>query len=841
MSALLQRVPPAAIRLGLLVIAALLALVAFETIGRIAQELRPSELRAALATIKGWRIALAFGLTCTSYAALSCYDGLALRLMGRRLPWKLTARAAFTSYAISNNLGFSLLSGGSTRYAHYARLGLSSGDVARLTMTCALIFWSALLLMSGVALVSAPAGQPLSLSRFDVSARLLGAVFLFTCGAGWAVFLGSRKLRHRLVGNAALELRSLATLQAVALVDVLSAAGALFVLVGGGFGDLPRLTFAYATALIVGIVSHVPGGLGVFEATFLGLAAANAAAGLAAILLYRLIYYFLPLLAALALQAARAGPSLMKPMRNGVAALARLNEAVTPTAAAMLATAAGAILLLSSSTPALPHRIHFLEHVLPWSLIQASHLLASLAGTALLMLAPALRARLRSALVVSVILLVTGALFCVGKGVDYEEAVGLILIAAVLQASSSGFYRTAGLGSVPLSAISWATILCIFAIAFIAFAVSHDRWIASHPWWTIEFGSRIPHSARSLIGAAVLLAVIGFRQLLSAPLRATAGPAPSRELVAPALACAKRTDAFLALTGDKQFLSSSAHDAFVMFRVQHRTWVSMGDPVGPKERWPELAWSLREAADRNAGRVCFYEVSERMLPVLVDLGLLTMKSGEEAIIDLVPGLTLPKGVRGSIRRASKAGLEFEVIPAAEVPLLMPQLKEVSDNWLRGKSGEEKCFSLGRFDPEYLQQFDCAVIRQGNRICAFANLWELPNKAEASIDLMRQCRDAPHGTMDLLIGNCIQRAAALGYSRFSLGIAPLSGLAARPLAPLWARVGATVYRRGKRLYGFEGLRAYKDKFHPRWEGRYVGTMHGLNGWLALLDTARLIAN
>ena len=64
------------------------------------------------------------------------------------------------------------------------------------------------------------------------------------------------------------------------------------------------------------------------------------------------------------------------------------------------------------------------------------------------------------------------------------------------------------------------------------------------------------------------------------------------------------------------------------------------------------------------------------------------------------------------------------------------------------------------------------------------------------------------------------AGAQGYRWFNLGMAPLSGLEAHPLAPAWHRVGNFIFRHGEHFYNFEGLRRYKAKFDPAWEPRYL---------------------
>jgi len=134
-----------------------------------------------------------------------------------------------------------------------------------------------------------------------------------------------------------------------------------------------------------------------------------------------------------------------------------------------------------------------------------------------------------------------------------------------------------------------------------------------------------------------------------------------------------------------------------------------------------------------------------------------------------------------------------------------------------------------------------LVMEGERIAAFANLWLTENHAEASVDLMRHRDDAPHGTMDFLFVNILQWAKDRGYQRFSLGIAPLSGISGRRLAPAWARAASLVFHHGERFYGFRGLRSYKEKFAPRWEPRYIAGPKGITMIRTLRDLSRLIGH
>lgn len=106
--------------------------------------------------------------------------------------------------------------------------------------------------------------------------------------------------------------------------------------------------------------------------------------------------------------------------------------------------------------------------------------------------------------------------------------------------------------------------------------------------------------------------------------------------------------------------------------------------------------------------------------------------------------------------------------------------------------------------------------------------------------MRHDEDMPYGTMDFLFVRLMLWGRDQGYGRFSLGLAPLSGLEARRLAPLWSKLGSLLYRHGEALYGFEGLRAYKDKYAPDWAPRYIAGPQGLSLGRALIDLQALIA-
>jgi phosphatidylglycerol lysyltransferase len=280
-----------------------------------------------------------------------------------------------------------------------------------------------------------------------------------------------------------------------------------------------------------------------------------------------------------------------------------------------------------------------------------------------------------------------------------------------------------------------------------------------------------------------------------------------------------------------------------MFAVTDRYWVAMSDPIGVPEEYEELAWELRTLADRHGAKVAFYQVGTHHIPIYLDLGLALLKLGEDAMVPLANfSLEGSKraGLRQSFNRLQREGLSFEIVPSSGVDAILPELQLISNNWLEDKKTREKRFSIGFFDAEYLRRCTIALVKKDGRIVAFANLWELKNKNELSIDLMRYEPGTVNGLMEYLIVSLLLWGRVQGYHWFNLGMAPLSGLEQHPLAPLWNKIGNTIFRFGNEFYNFDGLYQYKNKFDPVWQPRYLAAPAGMSMATALLSVTTLIS-
>jgi phosphatidylglycerol lysyltransferase len=432
------------------------------------------------------------------------------------------------------------------------------------------------------------------------------------------------------------------------------------------------------------------------------------------------------------------------------------------------------------------------------------------------------------------------------KGFDYEEAFACVFVTMLLLASRHRFYRQGGLFSRPPGASELLAIGIAVGISiWIGFMTYRGVEYSDTLWWDFSYHADAPRFLRASLGVAVTALLVMAYEFLHRPSQLTDIVSPEDTEKAKAIvALSARTEANLAALGDKQFLFAGDGGGFVMYGVQGWSWVSMGDPVAPtSEATAGLVWQFKELVDLHAGVPVFYQVSRNYLPIYLDAGFSLVKLGEEAYVDL-DRFTLEGGegrkLRQSKAKAEKSGARLEIVPADAVPALLAELKSVSDAWLIDRHQREKGFSLGFWSERYLTQYDHAVVRHEDRIVAFANIWRAADHQEFSVDLMRVAPDAPQGVMDLLFISLMDLAKGEGFKWFNLGMAPLSGLPQHRLAPMWMRLAHWLFRYGDRFYKFEGLRAYKNKFHPEWRPKYLAYPGGLRLPQVLVDITTLIA-
>ena len=848
-----------AVRIAFGAVVATLALFALHA---LASEITGAQLRAALAATPASDILLAVTFTAFSFCALALYDVIAVRVVAPgRVPATLAAATGAAGYAISNMLGFALLTGGAVRARIYGARGLEPGVVAGVLATTWITFWMGVAVAIGLVLLPGT-GPAARLGLPPLADRVIGTLLL-TAVAGAFLWLatGERTLRLRGTVLRLPSARLAAAQTATALLDVGGAAMALWVLLPASVEVGPATFFvAYMAAIVVGIVSHSPGGLGAFEATLMTvLGLFGRADVLAALILYRLVYYVLPFTITAIVLATTWWRANRENTRGRLGAAGRVANAIgaplVPPLAAGTAMLAGAVLLVSGALPVIGTRREALEVLLPLSLVETSHLFGSALGAGLIVLAHGLLHRRRRAWVLAIAALGLAMVASLLKGLDWEEASLMLLAMALLGTFRRTFHRDGASARPTLSWLAGGAVI-VGASTWLALIAHRGSDLADLPFWSIAWSADEPRALRASALAAAVLLIAGIATLLRRPAprdRADPIPAAVHRLVA----LSADTEAAIALLGDKRFLVAPNEDAFLMFRETRTAVIAKGDPVIASETdraaGEALVWQLLERADARGALPAFYAVGTANLPLYLEMGLSVIKIGEVARVDL-QAFSMEGKHRKELRyarsKAERDGLEFKILPVEEVPAVMDELRAVSDAWLGGKAGAEKSFALGGFDPTYLSNFPVAVMRRRRHaeegqsptgeIVAFANLWPGDGRAELSLDLMRHSPDAPSVTMNALFAELMLWGKEQGYRWFNMGAAPFAGMSDHPLAARWSRLGAFVYEHGEAFYHFEGLRAFKEKFDPVWSPNYLACPGGTAPLRVLLEVNRLVS-
>lgn len=845
-------------RIAVATVLAIVAL-AFAGLARIAEGVDRAQLLQAIEATPDWRLAAALGASALSFLALTLYDWTGFAAIGRPRPWRQVAPGAAAAFAVAQTAGLGPVTGAAVRWRFYAPMGVGAGEVLRLVACCTLSFAMGLALTAGAAVLwsSAPAaamlgvGEPAAvLLALGVIGATLGA--LATCGR-WGARLAAGPSEapadqprpatpaEEAAAQADAETapfpaalpaarfrRAMALQLAVTVAEAVAAGLVLWVLLPAGSIDFAGFLPLYALALALGVLSHAPAGIGVFEIVILaGLSkTTDPADAAAALVLYRLIYHVIPL--ALALAAMGAGEARRLARLAPVAAALRLASEGAPRPLATLALALGLASIFARA---------------PSAEAASAFAVAGLAGAVLVASVQGLARGLDLAWRLAV-----AAALAAGLALTLSQAAPLLAaahlaLAVALALLRARFQRPTRLRQPALAtrrARAFASILAMTAVGALSWRLSSVEAQAAqaliaaaeaHQTWGV--GARA--------GVAAAFALLGFLPALRLPLddAPDAGAlARAAEIVDAQPVAAAR----LALSGDKRLHFSDDGEAFVMYARRGNVWLALHDPVGPERLWPELIWSFIESARAAGAAPAFYQVGPERLSLYAEAGLSFWKMGEQARVDLA-AFTLEGSSRQSHRRVislgKRDGLTAEILSPGAAALELDRLTEISDAWLAARGAREKGFSLGACSPGWLAAGRVAVVRRAGEIVAFVSLMETAQGQEAAIDLMRHVDDVPTKCMEFLFLRMCEELKAEGVAWLDLAMAPLSGLTPRAGAPAWQKLAHALYEHGTRTYSFTGLRRFKEGLKPEWRPRYLAAPPGAAPARALLAANRLI--
>lgn len=645
-------------------------------------------------------------------------------------------------------------------------------------------------------------------------------------------------------------------------------AGMTFWLIGATF--IPELTFTnalgiYTLAAIAGIISMAPGGIGGFDLTaILGLQLLGFPPDKCAVILvlFRILYYFVPWLIGLMMAAFEFPMNRKRSEQSDSGIMDRaLNiwqsvwrwpgqfafiGEVGAWSLGKLVFASGVILLLSAATPALLYRIHFTEELVSFQIMRLSHQLSIIIGIMLIMLSRGISLRVKRAYYWTLFLLCAGSFFALAKAFDYEEAIFLLIVALLLWISRHRFYRLA----IPVgiyNVLGWGLITLLITYGYYLIAShSYPAFLKhlprkAHTTWLIDPSQ---HTIAAIFGLLVAWLFLSLLYMFRPKPLAVLETAEDEQLKLKAFLEKEQGNLLthMLFTGDKSFFWAMKDQVLIPYAKIRNKLVVLGDPLGPKSMISEAIQQFQQFADQFAVEVVFYQTTPDYLPFYHENGYRFFKLGEEALVHL-DNFTLVGKQNASLRavknRFERENFQFEIVHPPHDKQLLKKLSFISDQWLDGK--HEKGYSLGWFDEDYLQLAPIALLKNSDdQIIAFASLTPAYDGTTLSVDLMRYLKSTPNGTMDQLFICLMEWAKTEGYAQFNLGMAPLSSVGQSQNAIKEEKLARILFEYGGSWYGFVGLRRYKDKFSPHWEPRYLAYPSTVSLPLLLVELVRLIS-
>jgi phosphatidylglycerol lysyltransferase len=512
----------------------LLFAVALWAVNRLLAEYRYADIARALSAVPAGTVALALLTSAAAYLALVGYDVVAFRYLGRPLPLRTMLIPSFVAWAVSNTAPASAVTGSGVRYRLYAGLGLTPADAAVVAGFNIVTYLTGLLTLVGLVLLLHPPTGALAPGWLGLSGRTLGGVLLLLV----AGYLLATRLRRRPVPFFRWQLRlpsfGLALVQlGVSALDWLLSSAPLYLLLAG-VGRVPYLDFlaAFLLAQMATQLLPLPGGVGVFEAVVLLLRPRGASlpALLAALLLYRVVYYLVPLLAAGGLIAARELVSAGRRGRPLETILGGITSQA-PHVLAFLTFLSGTVLLLGGAVPTDERRLAWLANLLPLAAIEASHFLASVVGAVLLILAWGLERRARPAYRLTRALFGLGILLSLTRSLDLSVALMLTAALLALLAAEREFPRPVSLLREPLSSGWRLAIAAALALTlWVGLFVHRHEAYSTQLWWQFALESDAPRFLRAAVGTSIVVAMFALARVVgrrASPVAAGPGSTPA--------------------------------------------------------------------------------------------------------------------------------------------------------------------------------------------------------------------------------------------------------------------------------------------------------------------------
>ncbi len=776
-------------------------------------------LRKEVNELQVWELVLILFITFCAITPMIFYDVILVKILGIKINKRILLDHSFIVNTFSNLIGFGGLVGVFLRNYFYSKYKENKEDLLKNIASVTLFYLTGISLLAWIMYIFFWDFPLLKEVKWLSIAVILVSLYV-------PVFIAMHIIRYKKTSSIkptiAFQLIVTSVTEWVAVFVVIWILTFILKIPI----ELSALIPIFIIASCAGIVSMIPGGVGSFDLVFLwgtqslGIADEKV---LFLLILYRIGYFVLPFSVSSLL-------FIKEYWKRWNESWDDLPNVIFQKLSHMLLTilvfVSGIVLLLSASVPGILSRLKIAQEFLSSPIMHISHQMTVAAGFILLGLCRGIKYKVKRAYQLSIIVLSSSALFSIFKGLDYEEAIFLVIVAGLLIVSKKQFYResyvlTWGIVLIDLAVVTIITTMYVL-IGYVNLPTSKIHIPAALQDYIITDYRDLFYSAVIGILIAIVIFYIGYFILAPKKMEKLLS-SEHEDTIKNYLMTYKGTEySHLIFLHDKFVHWNKEGTVLFSYQIYADKIVVLGDPVGDESDFLSAIQEFLELADKHGYTPVFYEINNKIFPYLHEYGYSFFKLGEVAFVDLEKFTLAGKGMKG--RRAIKNKFEredftVEIVSPPYSQEIMNELEEVSTKWLQGRA--EKGFSLGFFDKHYLSTSNIAVLRGAEGVIGFASIMPMYDNGErVSVDLMRFKPGAPNGTMDFIFLSLFEWAKAEGYSVFSMGMSPLSNVGQSRYSFLSEKIAAQIFLHGQHFYHFKGLKNFKLKYADFWEPKYV---------------------
>ncbi len=776
-----------------------------------------------LKAIPSFKIIFALILALLYYLILGGYDVVAFKYINVPLKFKNVVFTCFISNALGNNTGYSMLFGGSIRYRLYSLYNVSMLNVTKVLFFSSATIWFGLLIIGGIVFTFFPVNFSDGKFFFH-SSQPLGILFLSVVAIYTLLSLFKSK-PIKLFNKWTISFPNIKiTLwqMLLATADWVIASCTLFVLLPSG--EIPYITLLqiFLVAQMLGILSQVPGGMGVFETAIVMMLpeATESSYVMGALLAYRAIFYFFPLSIALLLLASHEFFRAKKRFKVLARFYGGRMASLIPQALSISIFISGAMILFSGVTDVSSSVIKRLVDYIPVYILDFFHFTISVIGINLLFISRGLLLRIKRAYSYAVIFLTMLFPLALINGYGYEKIVFLLVMLALVIPSKKYFYRSLSLIAVKLNMVWFMMISAVFVTSvWLSFFVYRPKIYS----WT-DFGMSLfsasdwSRSLRVCIGMVITFAIIIIAELW----KRYRYKQSSVDLANIKRISDESMYVYSKYAFENRNIFDMNSDAFMMYSQINNSAVIFGDPVGNKRSAGELIWDFKEMTDSKNINPIFVYLGYRNLKFYDDIGLDIASFGVDANIALDKfscDMESVSDIKSLSDKFEKDGYSFELVDREKFAEYKKYIGFIDYQW-------EKDFNNVKnkmFDVSQNAADKFVIIKKDNFVSAYAYLLTADNKYEAFVSNIRYTSDYDENMLKYILFKAVCYAKDAGFKWFNLGLTPAVNEIV--IDEEFTKKAKFFVFAEHFKYDMAALREFKSKFSPVWKKKYIAFYSG----------------